>query len=201
MTTTFEYVPFASNLEHLERHFGGALTIGSKFYSYHTNQAVRDLVNSIDGVACSALKNQSTDDGKPRREVIELITDNPVGTDALVAIEDRDFVEVVRDAGTPSQVVIKAILSTDIPETSQVSIIAAPYGPTGKAGLYTVFPGDPGKPFPNSERQVPEEYKQCEEYWNKHGFLATGEELAHAMREMQKLVQGDLNQDAVPIQN
>ncbi|MGB0719749.1 MAG: hypothetical protein ACPGRX_04700 [Bdellovibrionales bacterium] len=147
MMTIFEYVPLAENAEHVERHFGGSQTIGSKFHSHHDHPEVNDLVGAIDDIVRDALKNQNTKDGNPQREVIELTTSNPVGTDALIETTGRDFIDVIRGAGTPGQTAVKTVLSDAIPETNQVSIIAGPYGTTGKAGIYTMFPGDPGEPF------------------------------------------------------
>jgi len=172
-----EYVSLFSESAHIERHFSGSLTAGSKFYSdaqeIVTKRAEQELKNAF-GVALQ----QSKEVG---RVVLTLKYDRPIGTDALVDLagqsEDK-LHRLVRDSGTSYEAIFTAVEMNqqEIPKTSIVTIIAGPYGQTGKWGIYTIYPGREAPPFP-SEKQSAEVREANIAYWKTHGFYATREEI------------------------
>lgn len=160
--------------EHLQRHFAESLTVGSKFLPAAKDFVIREADDMLKE-RFSEIRASGQDAG---RVVFQMEFDEPVGTDALIALDTHaKHVEVVRDAGTPNENIVKAVQSDAIPQTNIVTVVAGPYGPTGKWGLYTMFPGNEAPPFPN-ERQPEDVRRTNEQFWANHGFLATKEEIA-----------------------
>jgi len=177
-----EYVSLYTDKDHIERHFSGSLTAGSKFYPN-----AKDIVMGVVEQELIKKFNSAQESKIPAgRTVLVLNFDIPVGTDALVAlnaIPEGSQHKLIRDVGTPNEAIFTAVeaLKGDILETSTVTVIAGPYGPTGKWGIYTMFPGKEAPPFP-SENQ-PEAIRQSnQDFWNNHGFLATQEEILASPR-------------------
>jgi hypothetical protein len=175
MTVEQQYVSLGESMEHIQRHFSGAQTVGSKFF---TDAQQMVLERAETELLQKFIEAQEA--GVPAgRVVIKLEFPVAVGTDALVDLKnhgDKNQVVVVRDGGTPYQSVVTAIEASSAPETKSVTLIAGPYGPTGKWGIYTMFPGAEAPPFPNENQ--PEPVRQAnEQFWKTHGFLATREEI------------------------
>lgn len=186
-----EYVSVSANKEHIDRHFTGSLVPGSKFLpmSEDDKQAVIDLVD----LRLAEFFQKFLDEGRePSRVIFQINFPKAVGTDALVAIPaDRkdSFITVTRDAGTPYESRVQVHETNEIPETSTVTVIAGPYGPTGKWGIYTMFPGAEALAFPNPERQAPDALKASKTFWDTHGFLATRAEIQACLPPSQNSAQ------------
>jgi hypothetical protein len=172
-----EFVSLYSNSEHVSRHFSDAATVGSKFFA-----ATQDIVLERAEEAMREKFDAAQAEGREAgRVVITLHFDSPIGSDALVSLPSQPEahqIRVIRDAATPSESIVTAVRTTKdgIPNTSEVTVIAGPYGPTGKWGIYTMFPGQEAPPFPN-ERQPEDVRESYERFWQTHGFLATQEEI------------------------
>ena len=77
-----------------------------------------------------------------------------------------------------------------MPKTNVAHVIMGHYGPTGKAGIYTMICGDEGMPMPRpvDENTPPEAVKfneECQKYWDSHVFLITPKELKANIAELQ----------------
>lgn len=109
------------------------------------------------------------------------------GLDPLIELKkDQNYIELVRDAGTPNETIIKVVPvenNDSIPSTKDVQVIAGPYGNSGKWGVYTVFAGQDAPAFPNAH-QSPEQRAANEKFWNNHGFLATPEQIEFTVAQM-----------------
>ncbi|MDD3370940.1 MAG: hypothetical protein PHE27_03835 [Alphaproteobacteria bacterium] len=174
-----EYVSlFGEDQGHLERHFAQSLVAGSKFHP----EAKDAVMQRVEKELKAAFEAQIAKGENPSRVVLTLNFDKPVGTDALVSLkgqsEDSQH-RLVRDAGTPGEAAFTAVQAEkgEIPQTNVVTAIGGPYGPTGKWGIYTMFPGKEAPPFP-SDRQPDEAWVKNAKFWREHGFLATREEIA-----------------------
>lgn len=173
------YVSLLGN-DHIERHFDGSLTPGSKFLEQPKIDREAFLLK-IDSLLLDKFNSFINAGENPSRVVLQYHADQPVGTDALIALADRTDAEpitVTRDPGKPYETKVKVVQTEqkDIPLTNLVTVIAGPYGPTGKWGIYTMFPGEEAPPFPN-ERQSPEQIEEYGAFWESHGFLATHREI------------------------
>ena len=192
-----EFLSAADNEEHLVRHSDSAsLTIGSKAVNSTTKEDVASILAKTD----EAYQEEIEKHGNPGRKVFAVKTDRWVGTDAVVPAEElqeNKVFNIVREPGTRGEADIKVALidAKDMPKTNVVHAIYGPYGPTGKAGIYTMIFGDPGEPFP---RDLPEDAdarsvamnERAKEYWNGkdgkggHVFLVTPQELEVAIKQM-----------------
>ncbi len=134
----------------------------------------------------------------PGRIVLEGKLDKP-GVDPLVEIKPgQGYINLVRDAGTPNESVIKVIPVESMgamPKTHDVQIIAGPYGNTGKWGFYTILVGGYAPSMPN-DRQEPEERASSETFWNGHGFLATPEQIAFTLKQMKEVLESQPEKNA-----
>lgn len=186
------FIKAAENKEHLQRHAdSGSLTVGSKALPETGQADVAKMLRTFD----AAYEAMIAEKGNPGRQEFCLRCDRPVGTDALVAKADLNKgvrpVTITRDIGTPYETDVQVVLidSKDMPRTDLVYGIYGAYGPTGKAGIYTMVYGDPGKPFPKKlEATASEADKarnaECEKYWKAHVFLCTPDEMRAAISEM-----------------
>lgn len=182
----FEYVSVSSNQEHINRHFADSLVPGSKFLPMSEDKKL-SLIDIVDLRLAETFQGFLDNHQAPSRTVFQIEFDHNIGTNVLVEIpadEQEQFTTVIRDAGTPHEANVKIRESEDIPQTNTVTVIAGPYGPSGKWGIYTMFPGLEAPPFPQPERQSPEAFQSNTAFWNTHGFLATkAEMLASTARE------------------
>ncbi len=193
MLEKLEFVPCAENEEHLARHTDTtSLVVGSKVLEGVSKDDISTISRRFDEAYQALIEEK----GNPGRQVFALTTSRPIGTDALVPIENLDpskVFEIVREPGTRGEAKIKvAIISEkDMPKTNVVHAVYGPYGPTGKGGNYTIMFGDPGAPFP---RALPEDApqaqkdmnKQFKRYWDSHVFLITPKELEYAIEKMKE---------------
>lgn len=172
-----KYINIDPNNEHIERHFAGSLTPGSKFFPLDKQEREK-LVNELDQQLAAAFEDAGEN---PGRIVLEIDMGRAIGTDALVKVQEKNnVVHGTRDAGTPHEQPIKMIEKdpAEIPTTSIITVIGGPYGPTENWGVYTMFPGAEAPPFPNQERQQSEDFEKFTEFWDKHGFYATEQEIS-----------------------
>lgn len=192
-----EFLHAADNEEHLNRHSdSSSLVVGSKALPHTTKQNIHDILDKFD----KSYQNIVETTGIATRLVFGLTTNKKIGTDAVVPaenIQSSSIFNIVREPGTRAEAEIRVALINheDMPKTNIVHAIYGPYGPTGKAGIYTMVFGDPGEPFP---RQLPPEAdkgaveanKKAELYWNGangkggHVFLITPQELEDSITKM-----------------
>lgn len=185
-----EYIPVSANKEHIDRHFTGSLVPGSKFFAMNEDDK-QVVIDTVDLKLAEAFQGFIDRDQEPSRLVFQISFPKAIGTDALVVIppDKKDsFVEITRDAGTPNESKVQICESENIPETNIVTVVAGPYGPTGKWGIYTMFPGAEAPPFPNSERQKPDAFEESQTFWNTHGFLATAAEVQAATSSLKAVM-------------
>lgn len=175
--------------EHIvARHGKESATIGSKLLESVPDEYMLNLLKTTDKAYQKAIDEK----GKPGRMVFAVTADRPVGTNAVYPVENLDkgaVFSTVREPGTDRAAKIKvAIVSEkDMPTTNVAQVIMGNYGPTGKAGIYTMIFGDEGMPFAGSEaakRGGPDFAKACEDYWNTHVFLVTPKELENNIKEL-----------------
>ncbi|MFP4313466.1 MAG: hypothetical protein ACLFR0_03970 [Alphaproteobacteria bacterium] len=161
-------------LDHLARHLPSSIQPGSKFKDPETLLAVSRMADAM----LMGLAQQAQKDGQELGRVeFQINMPDTVGSDALIQISDEDqSVTITRDRGAQHQAEVDVVIRDSVPETNVVTVIAGPYGNSGKWGLYTMFPGrDSGKPFPNDKQ--PEHIKrENQEYWDTHGFVMSNEE-------------------------
>jgi len=168
-----EYISLSESTDHLKRHFSGAITVGSKFFA-NSQQRIVDKAEA----ALMEKFFEAQDAGENAgRVVITINFDKPIGTDALVNLEGhKNTVKIIRDEGEAHQSTVTAVETESPPETTKLTIIAGPYGPSGKWGIYTMFPGNEAPAFPN-EKQPEDIRRENEKFWEGHGFLATKDEI------------------------
>lgn len=194
-----EFLPAADNEEHLSRHSdSSSLVVGSKALPYTTKENIHNILNTFD----ESFQNILETSGIATRLVFGLQTSKNVGTDAVAPaenVESSSIFNIVREPGTRGEAEIRVALINreDMPKTNVVHAIYGPYGPSGKAGIYTMVFGNPGEPFP---RQLPPEAnkdaieanKKAELYWNGangkggHVFLITPQELEDSIAKMKE---------------
>lgn len=194
-----EFLPAASNAEHLDRHSDStSQTIGSKAINTTTKDDIANILSKFD----KAYENAIEEKGNPGRMVFAVKTDRWVGTDAVVSADelqkDKIF-NIVREPGTrgETQINVAIVNAKDMPKTNVVHAIYGPYGPTGKGGIYTMMFGDPGEPFPkelpeNADERTIALNQKAKDYWlgkdgkGGHVFLVTPEELTAAIKQMEE---------------
>ncbi|MFI3241513.1 MAG: hypothetical protein R3Y43_02985 [Alphaproteobacteria bacterium] len=188
-----EFVSSANNEEHLERHSAStSLTVGSKALDGTSKDDIAKMLNVTDQTYQSAIEAEGT----PGRIVYGFKADKPIGTDAVISAENLmadSIFNIVREPGTRGEAKVKVAIinKKDMPRTSVAHAIYGNYGPTGKAGIYTMIFGDPGEPFPG-EHLPKEVNEKAEKYWNGedgkggHVFLTTPEELSVAIQKMEE---------------
>ncbi len=186
----YESVFSEENSKHLKRHLApDVLNIGSQFTLSEDN--AEKLLSDVERRLKEYFDNTLAKGETPGRLEIQIEEEYPVGTDALVDLSKDSIApfSMIRDEGTKNAREVNAVLANDldIPRTNIVTVIAGPYGPTGVWGIYTLFPGEAGQPFPN-EHQPDDVRAGYEEYWNTHGFLVTPETVgAHIGRYHEKI--------------
>ena len=187
----------ASDGEEIKTHLGRHaptqvdqnLTVGSKFSAgaWEDMQSITQLANDL----CMIELAKCITEGKPMRAEIALAYPN-AGIDGVANNMARSRLQIltetkiVRDPGTPyEQEVAVSVVSPDqaLPSCDKISIIGGAYGPTKKLGLYTIFPGEAGKPFPKEQdrEKDPEGYAANRAYWIMNRFVATPQEALHAL--------------------
>lgn len=174
------------------RHGKGSKSIGSKLLESVPDNYVLNILKESDKAYQKAIDER----GAPGRMVFAVQADRPVGTNALLPKEKLDKKAVfstIRDVGTPGEIkVFVALISEkDMPTTNIVHVVMGHYGPTGKAGIYTMICGDEGMPMPRpvDENTPPEMIKfndECKKYWDSHVFLITPEELKANIAELKE---------------
>jgi hypothetical protein len=90
------------------------------------------------------------------RVVLKVEFEEIIGRDAVTAIEGKSSTLESRTLGGRDEQV--SIVEGNAPQTKTMYIMGGAYGPTGKFGLYTTFPGTYAPPMSDKE------------YWSKHGF-------------------------------
>lgn len=186
----YESVFSKENAQHLKRHLASdVLNIGSQFTL--SEDDAEKLLSDVEGRLKEYFDSTLAEGKTPGRLEIKIEEDYPVGTDALVDLSkcSGSSFSMIRDEGTKNAREVNAVLANDqaIPRTNTVTVIAGPYGQTGIWGIYTLFPGEAGQPFPN-EHQPDGVRAEYEEYWNTHGFLVTPETVnAHIGRYHEKM--------------
>ncbi len=173
------------------RHGKGSTSIGSKLLDNVSDGYILNVLSETDAAYQKAIDEK----GKPGRMVFAVQADRPIGTNALLPKENLDSNSVfstIRDIGTrgEAKVLVALISESEMPKTNIAHVIMGHYGPTGKAGIYTMICGDEGMPMPRpvDENTPPEAVKfnaECQKYWDSHVFLITPKELKANIAELQ----------------
>ncbi len=173
------------------RHGKGSTAIGSKLLDDVSDDYILEVLSKTDNAYQEAIDEK----GKPGRMVFAVQADRPIGTNALLPKENLDNNSVfstTRDIGTrgEAQVLVALISKDEMPKTNIAHVIMGHYGPTGKAGIYTMICGDEGMPMPRAvdENTPPEAVRfneECQKYWDSHVFLITPEELKANIAQLQ----------------
>ncbi len=185
-------VPYHENEEHLKRHTNPhSLTIGSKILS-----GVSEDIEYISALFDAEYAKLIEEEGNPGRKIFAIDCKRKMGTDAVVpldTLQENSAFTIVREPGTRGEAKINVALidEKDMPKTSIIHAVYGPYGPTGKAGIYTLMFGDPGMPFPKElGPEATKEQKDAEQknkqYWDSHVFLVTPKELKKAIEAMKE---------------
>ena len=179
-------------VRHLARHAPGSLTIGSKF-SDEVWARFEEISSCMEARAKIALASR-IEKAEPLRVEITMPFKN-AGTEGVVSLDDAvnsiktcRRLNVTRDAGTPhEQTIDVAVLASGEQSMAadRIVYVAGAYGDTKKIGLYTMFPGDPGCPFPTESlaKRDPDAYKISEKYWASHVFVGTAEEVQATLKD------------------
>lgn len=178
--------------EHIAgRHGKGSTSIGSKLLDSVSDDYMLSVLKETDSAYQSAIDEKGT----PGRMVFAVQADRPIGTNALLPIEniDNDAVfSTTRDISTrgEAKVLVALISESEMPKTNIAHVIMGHYGPTGKAGIYTMVCGDEGMPMPrpvdeNAPLEAIKFNEECQKYWDSHVFLITPKELKANIRELQ----------------
>ena len=185
--------PYTENEEHIKRHTNpNSLTMGSKIIPGVSLEDMEYVSALFDAEYAKLIEKE----GNPGRRVFALDCGKAMGTDAVVplsTLKEGSTFTMVREPGTRGEAKIKVALISekDMPKTRNIHAVYGPYGPTGKAGVYTIMFGDPGMPFPRelgpdaSKEQIQAEAKN-KEYWDSHVFLVTPKELQNAIDAMKE---------------
>lgn len=184
-------VPYNDNEEHLKRHTDkDSLTMGSKIIRSAQLEDMEYVSELFDKEYAKLIEQE----GNPGRRIFAVDCKQAMGTDAVVpsdVLREGSVFTVVREPGTRGEAKIKVALidEKDMPKTSHIHAVYGPYGPTGKAGVYTLIFGDPGMPFPrelgpDATKEQKEVEAKNKQYWDSHVFLVTPKELSHAIEEM-----------------
>lgn len=187
-------IPTDEKSEYYQEHIAGrhgkdSITIGSKLLGNVPDKYILNLLNYTDKQYQAAIDEK----GLPGRMVFAVEADRPVGTNAVFPIENIDenlVFSTIREAGTERAAKIKAVLVSekDMPTTNVAQVIMGHYGPTGKAGIYTMIFGDEGMPFPeNIAKRSPDDKEfiaKCRDYWDSHVMLVTPKELEANIAEL-----------------
>lgn len=173
------------------RHGKGSTSIGSKLLGNVPDVYILNILSEAD----AAYQNAIDEKGKPGTMVFAVQADRPIGTNALLPKENlysNSVFSTIRDIGTrcEAKVLVALISESEMPKTNIVHVIMGHYGPTGKAGIYTMIYGDKGMPMPKpvDENTPPEAVKfnaECQKYWDCHVFLITPKELKANIAELQ----------------
>lgn len=192
-----DFIKAAELNEYIHHHVKRSLAIGSKTLKHVSEQNIRDILVCFD----QAYANLINEKQEPGRQEFCLKTNTPIGTNAVVSINDiKDGAafEIVCRLGTPraGKVKVALINKKDMPTTNLVHGFYGPYGKSGKAGIYKMTFGQPDMDLPkqlgDSEPDVIKAYNQeCCKFWNGddkgnagHVFLATPDELKAVIKQM-----------------
>ncbi len=193
MVEKLKLAPCADNEEHLQRHTdSSSLVIGSKVLSDVSREDIQKISEKMDEEYGKLIEAE----GNPGRKVFCLETDRDIGSDAVVPIESLNKNTVFNIVREPEnnggfEVNVALISSKDMPKTNIIHGIYGPYGNSGLGGNYTMIFGDPGEPFPrkldeNADIRAKLDNRRKEEYWQKHVFLITEDELCYAIDKMKE---------------
>lgn len=185
--------PYYENAEHLQRHTdASSLTIGSKILSGVSIDDMKHISALFDEEYAKLIEQK----GNPGRQVFAIDCGKDMGTDAVVpqdTLREGTAFTIVREPGTRGEAKVKVALidEKDMPKTRHIHAVYGPYGPTEKAGVYTLIFGDPGMPFPrelapDAPKAQKEANDECKKYWDSHVFLVTPKELIHAIEAMEE---------------
>src|SRR3989338_1241896 len=179
----------SSTYKHLQGHFDGT-ELGSVFTNnegdaFTDPQQVIDLSEDILAEVYKTGNLPERDgwtlrlvSGNPPggRIVIEAVSDNALGEDALVEITNENKDKVFRGKRTTGgrDNDVNLVVGTK-KKANKMLIIGGPYGPTGQFGLFTVFPGEYAPSF--SPINDPIVGMTGTDFWNTHGFIAETNEL------------------------
>lgn len=175
----------SNTYKHIDSHLSGGF--GSNFTKSEIFQNPKSVISFAEKILEKAYKGELdkanlensnllsslkiTEGKEGGRVVIEVIFNSPIGVNALVErdesmqtlpVENSDLLPEVkaRYAGT------EAVSNLQKEQTNKMYIIGGSFGPTGKFGLYTTYPGEYAPRVPNPT-STPEEL----EFWKKHVFI------------------------------
>ena len=194
-SSTIEFVGAMDNPHFMERHFNKeSLTIGSKPLPLAPEEKMVAAMTELDAHAQEIMHTQE----EPNKIYLAMEFDQHMSTNPIApkdCVEQGKIFSVIRDAGTPyeKEVQIALISKEDMPKTNVVHAIYGPYDEK-QFGNYTAFFGAMSEAFPRElpENATPEQIAQNEknkEYWDKHIFLATPEEVGKIVKDLQQAAQ------------
>ena len=174
-------IPTDENSEYYQEHVAGrhgkdSATIGSKLLENIPDDYMLKLLKETDKADQTAIDGKGT----PGRMVFAVEADKPIGTNAVFPIENLEkgtVFSTTREPGTDraAKVLVALVAEEDMPKTNIAQVIMGHYGPTGKAGIYTMICGDEGMPFPEGvAKRNPNDSEfigKCQKYWDSHVML------------------------------
>jgi hypothetical protein len=161
------------------------LTVGSAFLLNSMEQA-EHLIKLCDQKAKDIFR-KSQESGQPATvESITFDTGMVIGFDSLVnaaELSDQDVVvQVYRYFDTPREAIVAACIAAphEIKKTREITFFCGPdRRKTGDYRIFSLHPGPKRQPFPN--RYQPEAVRKANrEYWDRHVFLATPNQIIAA---------------------
>lgn len=171
----------------VSRHVWG-LNPWSKALPETDDQIFIDILNRVDEEYQDLIEKE----WNPGRRVFVAESKEPIWTNALFPKENLSQESIFlshRDIWNERindwkwQEILCSLVRTDsMPTTNLVHVIMWPYGPTGKAGIYTLIFGDEWMPFPRKLVETATEKdkefnEKCKSYRNSHVMLVTPQEL------------------------
>ena len=171
----------------VRRHIWG-LNPWSKALPEAPDQLFIDILNRVDREYQKLIDSE----WNPGRRLFAAESKEPIWTNALfpkenltqesVFLSHRDIWNERINNWEGQEILCSLIWSDDMPTTNLVHVIMWPYGPTGKAGIYTMIFWDEWMPFPRNldgaatEKDI-EYNEKCREYWDNHVMLVTPKEI------------------------
>lgn len=165
------------------------LTVGSSFLMSSPQQAAR-LLKLCDDAALEAYEKVKASGQPAGVECITLTADFYVGFDSLKAIaelpEDANIIQIYRYFDTPREAIVAVSIAapSEIKKTREVTFFCGPdRRKTGDYRIFSIHPGAKRQAFPN--RYQPEAVrKENRNYWDRHVFLATPNQVIAAKTMM-----------------
>lgn len=172
----------------VDRHDKWSLTPWSKALSSAPDWLFDNILNKVD----KEYQKLIDQEWNPGRRVFVVRSSEPVWTNAIFPMENlsqdsifvshRDIWNEYINNWNGQEIKCSLICVDDMPTTDLIHVIMWPYGPTGKAGIYTMIFWDEWTPFPKdlddtATKEQIENNEKCREYWNNHVMLVTPEEL------------------------